>query len=920
MNVVKLLGDSSLITKSGDTRQTYELALLNKNLMPINLSSSTINLLLADEQNVVIRKSVTVTDAAQGKISFKIESTEQLPVGLFDMEFQVTYPDNTIEIFPRDGYLKLKVLGNLNDKGDTIQNRDTLSQILATVEQRAQYAKEQGDYAKAQADRLLGVDSNGTVTGIDAAAVDDRIKVYHAVESVRLLDFVNLVTSKPTLSDPSTWDWTPAIQGAINSITSKVVSQQNYNGIVTNLIFPSGYYKHTGIVSRPYIQMVSSGIVTLAYFGNPTLPAVKIGMVSGEPYLYKGAYARGTMINGSKGTFFIKNLNELKGAGSIGLQIGNEAAGLRETARYHASDITMTGFEYGLLLVTQDNYLGAFDRLHFEENKYNVVWGKTAGIASNNSGENFRFNDCGFAGGDAAFLLNADTSDFTFKGCSFDFNNYIGLLRCPHGYTNIKITDCYAENNYKELFRNETDVAAAGFYQKPNIFINQFSQLLKPDTHTLFSGHMNVYVNGYEQRIPDPITDATKLFMFNTTGEISVRDNISNTGYTMIESPTDNVNPNSYNSLATGTDALSGGVPFMQIGKYDNVNENMQSITVSEDVLFLGKKTLKFSTSLANNRVQFGAPQAYMLKAREGDKFSAKIIGALNSTTNVGFQWQFIAWDANGVQLTTRTEQAWWSMGLTADTTKKLQVVGTTKTITCPPNTAYVDVYVLVSGITGDFYLADFFIQNLNASGSKTGAMVTTTTTPTPPATDPVVTGVLATDNFDRADSTTGLGTAVTGQNWSSHAGTWGISGNKAYTVVDWSVTCLNVTGSANSKVSADISVNASNDNGGIVARLSDPSNFFLFNFQSTDQKLYLYKYVGGSATSLQSVPLTLASGTTHNFAVVAYGSQIKCYVDGVLYITVNDTFNATNTWQGFRQTSSTMQYFDNFKVESLTA
>lgn len=43
--------------------------------------------------------------------------------------------------------------------------------------------------------------------------------------------------------------------------------------------------------------------------------------------------------------------------------------------------------------------------------------------------------------------------------------------------------------------------------------------------------------------------------------------------------------------------------------------------------------------------------------------------------------------------------------------------------------------------------------------------------------------GVVVSDSFNRADSASSLGTADTGQVWSSAVGTWGISSNRAYAV-----------------------------------------------------------------------------------------------------------------------------------------
>lgn len=170
-------------------------------------------------------------------------------------------------------------------------------------------------------------------------------------------------------------------------------------------------------------------------------------------------------------------------------------------------------------------------------------------------------------------------------------------------------------------------------------------------------------------------------------------------------------------------------------------------------------------------------------------------------------------------------------------------------------------------------------------------------------------------DGFNRTDSAVTMGNANTGQAWSPLLGTWGISGNQAY--------CINTTGTnitvvddaktANGIFSLTLKFSVSE---GIVFRLSDSSNYLALRISTND--LSLIKTVANVTTAIGSYIMTTVVGTVYSIKVVCNGSRIQCYLDGVLRLTVIDSFNSTATKCGLRTNPSTAGRFDEFLVENI--
>lgn len=145
----------------------------------------------------------------------------------------------------------------------------------------------------------------------------------------------------------------------------------------------------------------------------------------------------------------------------------------------------------------------------------------------------------------------------------------------------------------------------------------------------------------------------------------------------------------------------------------------------------------------------------------------------------------------------------------------------------------------------------------------------------------------IASDNFDRADSSTTLGA-----NWSKISGTWGISGNQAYvpantnanyTVAWWSGAgtfsadhCSEATIAAGAGVWAGVTVRSS-------GTTSSTGKFYGFRYDNTTTHTFiLEKYTSSTLTTLSSAAVSGSSAVT--LKLCAIGSSLIPYVNGSLW------------------------------------
>lgn len=170
-------------------------------------------------------------------------------------------------------------------------------------------------------------------------------------------------------------------------------------------------------------------------------------------------------------------------------------------------------------------------------------------------------------------------------------------------------------------------------------------------------------------------------------------------------------------------------------------------------------------------------------------------------------------------------------------------------------------------------------------------------------------------DRFNRADSSTSLGNADTGQTWTATPNPWGITSNQAYSVNTSTTDLVFIdAGVSDAKVSTKITFSV---NEGVMFRYTDSNNQFFSRISSTG--LGLFRNNAGTPTSLGSYSFSPVVGNVYSVMVICSNSSIRVFLDGVERITVTDTFNQTATKYGLRASTSTAGRFDDFYVEAAT-
>lgn len=170
----------------------------------------------------------------------------------------------------------------------------------------------------------------------------------------------------------------------------------------------------------------------------------------------------------------------------------------------------------------------------------------------------------------------------------------------------------------------------------------------------------------------------------------------------------------------------------------------------------------------------------------------------------------------------------------------------------------------------------------------------------TSPRFAPAVGGPVVSDAFNRADSTTTLGTADTGQAWTALSGTWGISSNQAYCVDanDGRVAAIE-TGSTDQTVTVTATIPNSSSYPGVLARLTDADNFYLAQINTGSTTIYR----NSAGYSLLGTGSGAASGDVLEFSVI--GTSLNLDVNGGSVISLTNSGITSGSLAGIRYATS---------------
>jgi hypothetical protein len=100
--------------KQNDTARLFtdQLTLADEN---VDLTDATVVLIWHNQNtSAVTRRDAEITDAQRGKVSYQPLEEDVSQAGVFDLEWEVTFPSGGVLTFPTSGYGKLRINADLD--------------------------------------------------------------------------------------------------------------------------------------------------------------------------------------------------------------------------------------------------------------------------------------------------------------------------------------------------------------------------------------------------------------------------------------------------------------------------------------------------------------------------------------------------------------------------------------------------------------------------------------------------------------------------------------------------------------------------------------------------------------------------------------------------------------------------------------
>lgn len=178
---------------------------------------------------------------------------------------------------------------------------------------------------------------------------------------------------------------------------------------------------------------------------------------------------------------------------------------------------------------------------------------------------------------------------------------------------------------------------------------------------------------------------------------------------------------------------------------------------------------------------------------------------------------------------------------------------------------------------------------------------------------------ILLQDDFNRADSTTSLGSPLIGGPYTVRSGTFGISTNRAYNNPAVAGSHVTFPAAANVDYQFVIPVTpTTSSRPQAVIRWVDASNFVALDVRAGSGIGQILIMVAGTFHVMADFAVTAVAGDTYRFQ--AYGEDIVVYRNGSLLARAKDPKFATATVAGFRGQGSTAPYWDDLLVQDQAA
>jgi len=106
---------STFHIKQNDTVPSLRAALENGNGDAVDLTNATcqFHLRKIGSTTVVVDASAQIVTEATGIVQYNWIADDTDTVGSYQAEFEVTYPDNTVETFPNNGYIRVEITDDI---------------------------------------------------------------------------------------------------------------------------------------------------------------------------------------------------------------------------------------------------------------------------------------------------------------------------------------------------------------------------------------------------------------------------------------------------------------------------------------------------------------------------------------------------------------------------------------------------------------------------------------------------------------------------------------------------------------------------------------------------------------------------------------------------------------------------------------
>lgn len=101
--------------KQNDTVPSIRATLQNGNGDPVDLINATVrfHMRLIGANNTTVDAAAVVVSAAAGIVQYNWIADDTDTIGSYQAEFEVTYPDSTVETFPNDGYVRIEIIDDI---------------------------------------------------------------------------------------------------------------------------------------------------------------------------------------------------------------------------------------------------------------------------------------------------------------------------------------------------------------------------------------------------------------------------------------------------------------------------------------------------------------------------------------------------------------------------------------------------------------------------------------------------------------------------------------------------------------------------------------------------------------------------------------------------------------------------------------